>query len=138
MGYGIDDIFDSFTVEERGNNVTPIGKVKSSAERSLRRAEEAAAKAERDIERAERRIERLERFPQVDEFEDETVILFYKKFHPGGIKYTYTALKVNGSWYTSGPQAAGIPFRWVDLVDFVAKSPLEPEVWIVTEWEQLV
>jgi hypothetical protein len=137
MGYDdgadITDILGDLT-----NNVTPINKVRSSAEQRIRQEEEAIARAERNIARAEARLEKLEKFPQVDDFPEETVIFFYKKFTPYSQKYTYTALKVNGSWYTSGPQAAGVPFRWVDLVDFIAKSPLEPEVWIVSLWERLV
>jgi hypothetical protein len=136
MGFG-DERRDGGVRPVRGGvTEPPIGR--ASAERRIRQAEEEIAKAERNIARAEARIEKLERFPQTDEFEEETVILFYKKFHPGGIKYTYTALKVNGEWFTSGPTQAGVGRRWVDLVDFIATGPLEPEVWIVKVWERLV
>lgn len=112
----------------------------SESEKSRMEREAVATinRANRDIERAEKRLAAIEAFGD-DDYEDETVLLFYKKFVNSGRKYTYCALKVAGYWFLTGPQQSGLKYNWGALIDFVVKSADEEyEVWQVSNWVRVV
>jgi hypothetical protein len=55
-----------------------------------------------------------------DRFNDGDVIRFTKQFDTGDTVYTYAAIKVNGSWYTTGPK--GNKFSWDELREWMVSG----------------
>lgn len=53
------------------------------------------------IRRAEEELAKLDTL-DLSKLKDGTVIRFDKCFASGGRRYTYTAIKVDGRWFTSG------------------------------------
>ena len=73
-----------------------------------------------------------------DEFEDGTVLRFYKKFDRPSTLYTYVTVKTNELWYVSGSKDA---LTWYSLLEFFEQdNTLGPEAIFWTDfecWEQL-
>lgn len=68
------------------------------------------------LTRRNEQIAELERYPEVDPYTDDTVLRFKKAFASNpDKKYTYTASKVEGLWYVTGPKSPdGVD--WTELV----------------------
>jgi hypothetical protein len=92
---------------------------------------------ERTIERAQEKLDQLEIMGE-DDYEDGAVLTFKKRFTPGGIAYTYVALKIAGGWYLSGRQHGSVGRTWDSLVEFIVENNTHPEVWVVSEWERVI
>ena len=100
--------------------------------------DEKIAAIERRIEKLRELQERLIEQPE-DDFEDEAVIVFKKRFTTCGdgstSAYTYAAIKIKGRWYVTGTSQAKL--TWEELLDFIGDGAGEP-VWYATEWDELV
>jgi hypothetical protein len=93
----------------------------------------------RRMEEAQNKLDLLATLPQDDEFDDGAVIFFKKRFNPGGLVYTYAAVKYMklgiGYWSTTGPRAPkDIP--WSRLLEFITDGV--EEVWLAVEWERII
>lgn len=99
----------------------------------MNRIDRQIAQAECDRERAERRLELLRNIPEEPDY-DLNVIFFEKQFRPGQQTYSYAAIRVNGYWYTTGPQGGGEPRTWEDLMVWLGAGA---EVWFATNYERI-
>lgn len=66
-----------------------------------------------EVERLLAKKAKIEAMPQ-DDYANGAVVVFEKKFAPGGIVYTYAAVKGGGFWYLSGNHTR---FSWESLLD---------------------
>lgn len=105
-------------------------------------AEQRILRAERTIAEAERMIKLLEKFGNDEDYEQESVLVFYKKFTPAplGKTYTYSAIKLDNRWFLSGPSQMNNKYSWVELIDFIVNQNYACElvVWRASDWERLV
>jgi hypothetical protein len=88
------------------------------------------------IEKLEREREYLLSLPE-DDFDDDAVLFFKKRFASGTTDYTYVAVKAVGSWYLSGAQRGNQPMRWEEVLEFCKYDQEDTELWYATEWEQV-
>lgn len=86
---------------------------------------------------------RLESMPK-ENFEDDDVILFKRKFPHNRATYTYAAVRVHGSWYVTGKRTTGDsvdvigtgPYSWETLLERFLSSHVT-EIWCVLEWSEI-
>lgn len=69
-----------------------------------------------------------------DVYEDGAVIRFDKTLGHANQSYSYTAIKCNGNWYTSGPVRGGTPRTWQELVTWLASGVPCDTIWMVTDY----
>lgn len=70
------------------------------------------------LTRRTEQISHLDRYPDVDPFEDGTILRFEKRFPNGEKTYSYVATRADGLWYLTGarsPQGTS----WDEFVDFM-------------------
>lgn len=105
------------------------------------RLELEAQRLQAQLERIREKQVMLDSFPQ-DDFNEGDVIWFELRLRPdgqfGGVTrpYTYSAIKTNGTWYTTGPRSPK-NYTWSELVSWWARNELQ-ELWKVTELERLI
>jgi hypothetical protein len=93
---------------------------KAEVQRKLKRAERMAMEAEEELARIEARESAWDRIFNAG---DGTIIRFWRNF--GGWRmYTYGAIKVEGSWFLTGPRQVGKSWSSNDLID----EWLEPSI----------
>lgn len=69
-----------------------------------------------------------------------TVIGFTKQFTEGGPSYSFAALRVGRlrkGWFLTGPNYAGTPMDWDDLLDFIGGPEEWARVGVVESWTPL-
>jgi hypothetical protein len=71
-----------------------------------------------------------------DWFLSGTVITFEKTFVEGGPAYSYAAIKVNGSWYTTG--RSGRVYTWEDLLKWLVSGPSPTTSITVLKWSHTI
>ena len=79
-----------------------------------------------------------ERFGTDSDYTNNTVITWQRQFARGsGMIYTYVAVKLGGRWFVTGQQ--GNQCNTLEqLVERHLQYALNDEVFIVTEWTELV
>ena len=89
---------------------------------------------------------RLARIPVEDDFPDETVIFFRKRFNPEDSfryadphtdkAYAFTAMKLTEaeSWFMTGARHGGA-WSWDRLREFMADGVDLDDAWVVSEWK---
>lgn len=103
---------------------------------SMPSVEELQAQVERLRARAdimEARAWALDEFGE-DDFDDEDVLMFKKRFSPISKLYTYAAVKAEGLWYVTGTRQRN-PLTWKQLVEFISEGC--DELWQCTEFEPI-
>lgn len=88
---------------------------------------------QRRIAQLEVQLDAVERFGDDDDYEVGCVLTFGKQFRPGGLVYSYAALKTPVGWYVTGKNTTG--WGWATLVEFMTEGV--DEVLMVTEVEAL-
>lgn len=68
-----------------------------------------------EIESAKAKLAYYESVPE-DIFENGSVLVAYKQFCEGGIRYTYSLLKAAGFWYVTGHSGR---FTWDAMTDYL-------------------
>lgn len=71
------------------------------------------AAVEDEIARLQEKAAQLAAIPQ-DDYPNQAIVVFEKKFSSNGITYTYVALKAGGYWYLTGD---GMRRSWDSLMD---------------------
>lgn len=71
------------------------------------------AAVEDEIARLQAKREALAAIP-LDDYPNQAIVVFEKKFSDNGITYTYVALKAGGYWYLTGD---GLRRSWDALMD---------------------
>ena len=93
-----------------------------------------------ELVRIEQQVDVIEKLGEEDEWADDTVLSFHKKFPSSGQEYTYVAYKVNGLWYLSGTHGAKL--SWRQMINFIVMDNNvdleELQVFVATGWEQVV
>lgn len=68
-----------------------------------------------------------------------TVLGFTKRYTENGTGYSFVAIRAGRlGWYLTGPNYAGEPIRWADLLDFIGGPDEWARVGVVTAWTPLV
>lgn len=77
--------------------------------------------------------------PRPPEYVPGTVLGFTKQYSEDGPAYSFAAVHVRWlGWYLTGPQYAGEPMRWDDLLDFIGGPEEWRTVGVVAKWTPLV
>lgn len=87
----------------------------------------------------EAKKEAVSKWASDDDWPEETVILFKRKFKGNGHEYTYAALKAGDRWYVTGRSQSGYRVTLWDLAwSFLAPAMEETgEVWVASEWRPI-
>jgi hypothetical protein len=68
-----------------------------------------------------------------------TVLGFTKRYREDGPGYSFVAIHVDRlGWYLTGPNYAGVPQSWDNLIDFIGGPEEWARVGVVTSWAPLV
>jgi hypothetical protein len=82
-------------------------------------------------------LERKERITEIGEdvYENESVLMWNRKFTGSRKAYTYIAVKADDVWYVTGSRQPNRSYTWDDLVEEHLVNT--ESVWVVTEMEEL-
>jgi hypothetical protein len=83
--------------------------------------------------------QKRERWGWLIDAPDETVVFFKKRFNAVGQLYTYAMVKVNGTWYTTGPRSPK-NYSNDEIIKFLdggyndTGQLMVEDLWVVNEW----
>lgn len=128
------------SVYEYQNIASGFGNDDRLMEQALDMEEEVmASKAvlEAQAERILKKLQVLERLGE-DVYDNDSVLLFRFRYNDTSSAYTFAALKAAGMWFLTGARNNGSYKSWDELVDFFTSKGEVVEMWMATDWENVL
>lgn len=126
-----DEDYDIQTRASRRARSTSVRATK--AEEHEKRADQLMAMAAREIELAEEAQRLIDTFGLFEDYPDETVLFWKRRFNNAGRDYTYAALKVAGHWYLTSTTYEVLTHEKL-IANHLRHAS---EVWYARSWEKL-